>query len=70
MGVSLVLFPAATFIVTAALLGYVLMQRTRSVFKPGVVAALVSILAWVGGMILGRLALDAPAWAAAGVLIH
>jgi PAS domain S-box-containing protein len=70
MTLSLVLFPAATFLLTAALLGYVLMQRTRSVFQPGVVAALVSVLAWVGGMVLGRLAIEDPILTGAGVLLH
>jgi PAS domain S-box-containing protein len=70
MTLSLVLFPAATFLLTAALLGYVLMQRTRSVFQPGIVAALVSILSWVGGMVLGRLAINDPVWASTGVLLH
>jgi len=70
MTLSLVLFPAATFLLTAALLGYVLMQRSRSVFQPGIVAALIAILSWVGGMVLGRLAIDDPILAGTGVLLH
>jgi signal transduction histidine kinase len=70
MGTSLVLFPAGTFLLTAALLGYVAVHHARSVFKPGVVAALVSILLWVGGMVVGQLGIDSAAWARAGVLMH
>jgi PAS domain S-box-containing protein len=65
-----VLIPSATFIVTAALLAYVVLQRVRSTLFSGLVALLCSILAWIGGMILGSIAAPDSTWASIGVIVH
>jgi PAS domain S-box-containing protein len=65
-----VLIPAATFVVTASLLGYVLAQRTRSSLFGGLVAVLCSILAWIGGMLIGTVAEPQSLWASFGVVLH
>jgi len=70
MGPDMILLPLSTFVLTAALLGFVIVQRARSVFFPGLVAALSSILAWIGGMVLGVLVPDHPVIARIAVLLH
>jgi len=70
MDPHLIVIPAATFMITAALLGFVLLQPTRSTLFPALVATLVSILAWIGGIIVISLAPVESLRASAGVIVH
>jgi signal transduction histidine kinase len=70
MRVEIVLLPAITFMVTAALLGYVLSQRSQSSLRPGIIATCGATLAWIGGMLLATLAPIHHPLASLGVIVH